>query len=94
MNAIFFKLFWYKVFVLRELQLLDFLVDSVLISTYFLTWDTTFYQSTDQIKGGSFSYYMPNLSYTKLVKSDQAKGCVLVSILKKSTRATFMQIRC
>ena len=30
-NAIFFKLFWYKVFVHLKLKLLNFLVDSVLI---------------------------------------------------------------
>ena len=30
-NAIFFKLFWYKVFVHGKLKLLNFLVDSVLI---------------------------------------------------------------
>ena len=29
-NAIFFKLFWYKVFVLWKLKLLNFLMDSVL----------------------------------------------------------------
>ena len=32
-NAIFFKLFWYKVFVHWKLKLLNFLVDSVLISS-------------------------------------------------------------
>ena len=31
-NAICFKLFWYKVFVHWKLELLNFLVDSVLIS--------------------------------------------------------------
>ena len=30
-NAIFFKLFWYKVFVPWKLKILNFLVDSVLI---------------------------------------------------------------
>ena len=34
-NAIFFKLFWYKVFVHWKLKLLNFLVDSVLILTEF-----------------------------------------------------------
>ena len=29
-NAVFFKLFWYMVFVHRKLKLLNFLVDSVL----------------------------------------------------------------
>ena len=30
-NAILFKLFWYKIFVLWKLKLLNFLTDSVLI---------------------------------------------------------------
>ena len=34
MNAIFFKLFWYKVFVRWELKLLNLLVNSVLSFTY------------------------------------------------------------
>ena len=34
-NAIFFKLFWYKVFLHWKLKLLNFLVDSVLILTEF-----------------------------------------------------------
>ena len=35
-NAIFFKFFWYEVFVHSKLKLLSFLVDSVLMSLYFL----------------------------------------------------------
>ena len=72
-NAIFFKVFWYKVFVLRELQLLNFLVDSVLISTYFLTWDTTFYQSTDQ-KGREFFLLHAQLELYKIGKIRPSQG--------------------
>ena len=37
-NAIFFKLFWYKVFVHWELKLLNFLVDCVLIFIVFTSF--------------------------------------------------------
>ena len=39
-NAVFFKLFWYKVFVLWKLKFFNFLMDSVLISFsyWLLTW--------------------------------------------------------
>ena len=37
-NAIFFKLFWYEVFVHWKLKLLNILVDSVLISFVFSLW--------------------------------------------------------
>ena len=33
-NAIFFKLFWYKVFVHQELKLLNFLVDSIQVTSF------------------------------------------------------------
>ena len=73
-NAIFFKLFWYKVFVLRGLQLLNFLVDSVLISTNFLTWDTTFYQSTDQKNGREFFLLHAQLEIYKTGKLRPSQG--------------------
>ena len=74
-NAIFFKLFWYKVFVHWELKLLNFVVDSVLNS--FSKWFSKFLLVNDTSLCFNWKY---NLIFLFLIQSFLISPCCYYSV--------------
>ena len=71
-NAVLFKVFWYKVFVHWKLKLLNFLMDSVLIS--FSYWLLTWYMHLSEMINAKAANYLNQLWFCSNYRLGERKA--------------------